>query len=245
MTISREGSASMNAPDQRGPIACTLPDGSAVVLAAIGPDDERRIRDGFRDLSERSKYWRYFRESAELTEADVAGLIHADQVRHVAWGARDPSREGEPGLGLARLMRDAADADPFTAELAVVVLDASQRRGIGTLLLAAVALRADELGLRTIRAVALPENDVLSHWLRGLGAVMSYDGQVCRFRFDVGTLVGSPQPETPAPAARERRARKNGEKEAQAPRIPASAAWFRQAIGQLRPHFRRDEAEAS
>jgi GNAT superfamily N-acetyltransferase len=248
----------MNLPD-RDAMTCTLPDGVPVVLAAIGPEDEHRIREGFRGLSERSKYWRYFRESAELTEADVAGLIGADQVSHVAWGARDPTREGEPGLGLARLIRDAAD--PFSAELAVVVLDASQKRGIGTLLLAAVALRADELGLRVIRATALPENDVLSHWLRGLGAAMTYDGQVCRFRLDVAALVGTPAPspeethpvsseEAPRPTGRDRREKKKKDRKTApapvpVPMVSASASWFHQAVEELRPHFGREEARAS
>ncbi len=52
-------------------------------------------------------------------------------------------------MGLGRFVREADD--PTTAEAAVVVLDALQKRGLGTLLFAVLALRAEAVGVQTLR----------------------------------------------------------------------------------------------
>lgn len=62
-----------------------------------------------------------------------------------------------------------AHAGACTAELGILVEDVFQRRGLGRLLLAAVAAHARELGLTTIQAQVLMEQDWMLKLLEELG----------------------------------------------------------------------------
>ena len=63
--------------------------------------------------------------------------------------------QGEP-IGIARLIRDPRRS--HEAEIAFEVVDAWQRRGVGRLLLTALAERATDIGVRRVRALVLPAN---------------------------------------------------------------------------------------
>lgn len=140
----------------RRPFVATLRDGSPVRIRPVREDDSRRLIDGLQRLSPRSRYLRFHRHVDELSDANVRYLTDLDQRRHVAWGAVALDEPGEPGLGVARYVRE--PTAPHRAKLAVTVVDEYQRIGLGRLLLDTLMLSALESGVVELSAQVLPEN---------------------------------------------------------------------------------------
>lgn len=170
------------------PIPYVLRDGLEILLRPVCADDAARLRAGFEQLSEKTRHHRFFRSIASLSEQDVSYFTQVDQSDHVAWCAVDATRIGQPGLGMGRFVRMAAE--PTVAEFALVVIDAYQHRGVGYLLLALLLLLAEPLGLDGLRGVVLVENEPMLRWMRALGAhLIREDGVVAHFELPVGQPV--------------------------------------------------------
>jgi GNAT superfamily N-acetyltransferase len=163
-------------------------DGTAMLVRPILPEDADRLRAGFQELTEESRYLRFMAPLAELSDDQVQHLTRIDYHDHMAWVALDPTRPGQPGLGVARYVRVAEE--PTVAEAAVTVVDSHHGRGIGTILLAMLAMSARENGITTFRAFVLEENYAVLELLREMGGtVEQFEGSVMK--------VDVPIPEDP------------------------------------------------
>jgi RimJ/RimL family protein N-acetyltransferase len=145
-----------------------LRDGSRALIRPVRPEDKMRIQCGMKLLSPESRYLRFFNGASELSPELLQYLTEVDQENHVAWIAVNPALPGEPGMGIARFIR--LPDDPDTAEIALTVVDKLQGIGLGAALLNILLVRAEQLGLRTLRAVVLPDNYRVIRWMRRLGA---------------------------------------------------------------------------
>lgn len=226
------------AMDDRLPDVCAIPillrDGPPILLRPVLASDHQRLREGFDRLSPASRFFRFFRDVRALTDKDIEYLTNIDQRQHVAWCVLDLSREGWPGLGLGRFVRDADD--PTRAETALVVVDEMQGHGLGTLLLAALTLRAEALGILRLRAVSLPANGPVCHWLHSLGADIHFNGLTCEYRIPVPAVPFEPSRRRPLriPGLSPRR---NRPLDVAVPRksMSQSASWYHESIAMLRP----------
>jgi RimJ/RimL family protein N-acetyltransferase len=111
------------------------------------------LRFGFRQLSADARYARYLAVKPELTEPDLARLLAIDHWHHealVAW-SKTPRRP----VGVARYVR-APEFD--TAEVAIEVADAWQRRGVARALVVELGRRAHAAGVRRFIAVTQRDN---------------------------------------------------------------------------------------
>lgn len=155
-----------------------LRDGTSVVIRPIGPGDRNLIRQGFHHLSEESRLRRFLVPISTLTDQELDRLTHLDYWDHFAWGAIRADRPAS-GVGVARYIR--LRSEPEVAEAAVTVLDAYQRRGLGTFLLGVLAAAALTAGIFTFRAYVLEENLPMRRLLEGLGARAEFDspGVLC------------------------------------------------------------------
>jgi RimJ/RimL family protein N-acetyltransferase len=144
-----------------------LRDGTRVKIRPITPADREELAAAFRRLSPRSKYFRFLAPVHHLSEDMLTYLTEVDYHDHFAWGAA-LDEPGEPGIGVARYVR--VPDEPEVAEAAVVVVDEYHGRGIGTLLLYALAESALQNGVERFRAYVLPENETMLNVLQGLGA---------------------------------------------------------------------------
>jgi RimJ/RimL family protein N-acetyltransferase len=142
----------------------TLRDGSAIFIRPIEPRDKAAIVSGFERLSPESRYRRFFSPLERLTDRDLAYLTEVDHHGHEALIAHNEQREP---LGVARYVREAAD--PRKAEVAVVVVDEWQGRGVATALLTLLADRARHEGVRVFTATILAENRSALDLARSLG----------------------------------------------------------------------------
>lgn len=163
----------------RGEFRWLLRDGTRVTLRQVGPGDRERLRSGVHLFSPATLYRRFFAPVTELSESQLDFLTAADQVDHIAWGVLDDDHPEIPGLGVGRCVR--IPAEPTVAETAIIVLDAYQGRGIGTLLLAVLDVCAGQQGIRVLRSMVLAENTGFIAHLKSLGAQAHHeaDGILC------------------------------------------------------------------
>jgi RimJ/RimL family protein N-acetyltransferase len=136
------------------PHRITLRSGHQVLVRALRPDDAPALAEGFEQLSETSRYRRFFTAKPHLSEESLAFLTAVDHHDHEALVAVAPG-SGQL-LGVARFVRN--PQEPDRAEVAVTVTDSWQRRGLGTALLRELAQRAAEEGIRYFTAEILAEN---------------------------------------------------------------------------------------
>ena len=168
---------------QDSQLILSLRDGDRVLFRPITPEDRDRIVRGMLMLSPESRYLRFFSPVSRLSDKQLDHQTEVDQHNHVAWGALDPDNFEHPGFGIARFIR--LPDDPISAEMAVTVLDAYQKKGIGTLLLAVMYLRAIDVGVKNLLGNLLPENKSLITWLNSLHATSHYEDGMHRMRLPV------------------------------------------------------------
>lgn len=145
-----------------------LLDGTPVRLRPIRAADEPRLEALFHRLSPQTVFQRFFTTFRRLPRAWYHSFANVDYRRRFAVVAERDATDGPRLLGVARF--EPSDA-PDTAEIAVVVEDAWQGRGLGTLLLAALLSTGVDRGIRRFRADVLAENRRMLHLLEKVAAI--------------------------------------------------------------------------
>jgi RimJ/RimL family protein N-acetyltransferase len=145
-----------------------LRDGTEIFIRPITAGDKRGIVSGFKQLSDESRYKRFFAPVPRLSDRDLAYLTEVDHHDHEALIAHADG--GEP-LGVARYVRDRDE--PSKAEVAVAVVDHWHGRGVATELLGRLAARAREEGIETFTAAVLAQNRKVIDLMRSLGPTKS------------------------------------------------------------------------
>jgi protein lysine acetyltransferase len=127
--------------------------GLELLLRPLRPDDKRRIAQAFERLSPETRYRRFFAPLPRLSEQDLRYLTEVDHHDHEALAAVNP--ENGAIVGVARYVRS---DDPMEAEVAVVVGDPWQGRGVATALLQRLVARAREEGIDHFVALVMSDN---------------------------------------------------------------------------------------
>lgn len=174
-----------------------LTDGRRVVFRPILPEDKSRLQAGLTQLSDETRYLRFFSPIDHFTEAQLRYLTEIDYEDHYAWVAVLPEEVGAPGIGVARWIR--LKDRPDVAEGAVVVVDSMQNNGVGKTLLWLAARSAIERGIKAFQVWTLGDNRPVHHLLEGLGAApVSSESGTQEFLVplpeDADALAGSPAP---------------------------------------------------
>lgn len=151
----------------------SLRDGTVLRLRPLGPNDAEELRAGFARLSAESRYLRFFTAIPRLPESMVRRLTATDGWYHLALVAETIPVYDEPPepLGVGRFIRE--QRRPEVAEVAITVIDEMQGRGLGSLLLRALAELARGYGVTTFAASVLAENRRMNALIRRLGRVRS------------------------------------------------------------------------
>jgi GNAT superfamily N-acetyltransferase len=139
----------------------------------------------FAQLSPQSRFLRFHSPVPRLPGPVRAGLVDLDGRSRAAVVAEIPGPDGPEPVGIARL----ACTGDGTADVAVAVVDAWQRRGVGSRLVAALAALAEQLGYTKLSGAVLPENVAMLGMVRSVfPAVLShYDGDVVQVAVRTGT----------------------------------------------------------
>ncbi|MFD0596353.1 GNAT family N-acetyltransferase [Catellatospora coxensis] len=132
-----------------------LSDGTTVHLRQITPDDGDAVVAMHSRFSERTRYLRYFSPYPRIPARDLHRFVNVDHTDREAFVVAAGDRLVAVGR-YERLGEQAVDA-----EVAFVVEDAYQGRGVGSVLLEHLAAAAAEAGITRFVAEVLPENGAM------------------------------------------------------------------------------------
>ena len=159
-------------------------------IREVGPSDGPLLEALFRCLSPRSIYNRFLAPVRHLDDGRIHALTHMDPTIEFALAAYRRSERGEYLLGVGRMHR----VGPEEAEMAIVVGDAWQRLGIGSLLLREVVRRARDTGIRWFLSTVDPNNLPLLRFAEAVGfkGALHYRDGLLWMRTDVEALFPAP-----------------------------------------------------
>ncbi|MEV0632399.1 bifunctional acetate--CoA ligase family protein/GNAT family N-acetyltransferase [Nonomuraea wenchangensis] len=150
-----------------------LADGGTAHVRPIRPADADRLRSFYSRLSDESIYFRFFGPRPRLSDRDVERFTNVDYVDRVALIATI----GTEMVAVIRYDK----TGPGEAEVAFLVEDAHQGRGVASVLLEHLAATAREHGIETFVADVLPAN------MRMMG-VLRQAGYTAQSRFADGVV---------------------------------------------------------
>ena len=145
-------------------------DNSYLCFKTLGKNDRHKFLDGFKQLSKKSIYHRFFGVMKELTDEQVTDFLNTDKKDHVAWAAFDIVGDETVGVGVGRFRR--SKTDPKEAEMALTVIDEYQDKGVGSTLLAIMYFLASKLEIEVLTGIIMSDNFKLIRRFKDLGAKM-------------------------------------------------------------------------
>jgi RimJ/RimL family protein N-acetyltransferase len=146
----------------------TLNDGARVRIRPVLPEDETRLVTLYGRLSENTRYQRFFTARKSLPPDWAHHFANVDYRRRMALVAERDLGWRPELIGVARYEL-AGESEP--AEVAIVVQDYWQGKGLGTLLLKGILRAGNANGIRDFRAYVLADNDRLLAMLSRLTAI--------------------------------------------------------------------------
>ena len=163
-----------------------LSDGGTVHLRPIRPADAPALADFHSRLSPESIYFRFFSPRPTVSPRDLAYFTQVDYERRFALVAE----LGGHVIAIGRFDRRPGSDE---AEVAFVVEDAHQGRGLGSLLLEHLAAVARSKGIHVFVAETLPENRRMLSVFHDAGycATSRFEEGVIRVRFPIDSTSAS------------------------------------------------------
>jgi acyl-CoA synthetase (NDP forming)/GNAT superfamily N-acetyltransferase len=165
-----------------------LRDGGTARIRPITVDDAERLVSFYEQVSDESKYYRFFAPYPRLSAKDVHRFTHHDFVDRVGLAATI----GGEFIATVRYDRIGADgmaasAPADEAEVAFLVQDAHQGRGVASALLEHIAAVARERDIRRFAAEVLPANTKMIKVFTDAGYTQkrSFEDGVVRLEFDL------------------------------------------------------------
>ncbi|MEU5520752.1 GNAT family N-acetyltransferase [Streptomyces sp. NPDC047860] len=165
-----------------------LRDGGTARIRPITVDDAERLVSFYEQVSDESKYYRFFAPYPRLSAKDVHRFTHHDFVDRVGLAATI----GGEFIGTVRYDRIGTDGTPASApadeaEVAFLVQDAHQGRGVASALLEHIGAVARERGIRRFAAEVLPANTKMIKVFTDAGYTQkrSFEDGVVRLEFDL------------------------------------------------------------
>jgi acetyltransferase len=149
----------------------TLADGADIFLRPIKPSDDNLVLELFNSFSKETIYFRFFSTLKYMPKDQLEKMTHIDYEKQMAIVAL--VNEGGRGRMVAVGRYTLENENPDTAEFAIVVQDAYQRRGIGTEVLKHLAHVAKLQGVRIITGYIMNENTRMFGALRKSGLKMT------------------------------------------------------------------------
>jgi acetyltransferase len=165
----------MSSPSEQLASAEKLPDGTAIRLRSVRPEDERLLQDLAAHMTPEDMRFRFLVGMRGLSHELAARLSHIDHDRDVALLAF--AEGADELLAVARFSADPANR---TAELAIAVRSDGKGHGLGHLMMARLIQVARQRGIDELVGEVLPENAAML--------------QLCReFGFTIGICPGDPK----------------------------------------------------
>jgi GNAT superfamily N-acetyltransferase len=132
-----------------------LSDGTRAILRPILPEDKDALVAFHSRLSEETRFLRYHYLKGQLTENDLKDLCELDYTNSMALVAEVDRGGCREIIGVGRYIRLPFD---HTAEVAFVVQDSEQHKGLGTQLLKHLSILAFQQGIYYFFGEVLRQN---------------------------------------------------------------------------------------
>ncbi len=148
-----EGKIMIGPPEFRTSIV--LNDGIQIALRPVQPTDEENMKELFYALSQETIYYRFMSRAKRIQRHEILDFVFINHRSDVAIAATIPEAHGEDIIAVGRYY---LDETTNMAEVAFVVRDDWQNRGLGTALLKHLTVIAKRNGIRGFTAEVLRSN---------------------------------------------------------------------------------------
>ncbi len=138
-------------------------DGTQVNFRPIHPTDEPRMKDLFYALSQETIYYRFMSRTKRIPRKQIRDFVYINHRSEVAIVGTVPEAYGEEIVAIGRYY---LDEKTNLAEVAFVVRDTWQNKGIGTFLFRYLAAIARQNGISGFTAEVLRENAAMQKVFR-------------------------------------------------------------------------------
>ena len=162
-------------------VSDVMKDGTRVTIRAVRPGDRSRFLEAFRLLEKDSIYTRFFSHRTDPSDAEIERAVNVDFAREVALVVTTEAVRGETIIASGRYIATDRAGTGRSAELAFVVEEDYQGRGIASRLLAHLAVLARRQNITQFEADVLSQN-------RGMLAVFKRGGFPMQQRRDGGVI---------------------------------------------------------
>jgi RimJ/RimL family protein N-acetyltransferase len=151
-----------------------LADGTSVRLRLTRPTDASRVRSFLQDLSDASLHRRFLTAIPDVPDTVVRHFTFYEPRERLMLAATALSDGTEALVGLA----DVAMLETGVAEIAIVVGDEHQGKGVGSLMSEAVRSLALRRGATHLKATMAADNKAMLKLMERLGdTVVSHEGE--------------------------------------------------------------------
>ena len=144
----------------------TTESGIHTIIRPVKPEDAPLFANLFKVLSPTSIYYRFFGVLRLLQPAMLSRFTQIDYDREIAFVAIDEDSEMERMLGVARII---GDPDGKKGEIAVLIGDPWQGKGIGSSLMRQCLMIAKQRGFKHIHGIVMKENQHMLALAKKLG----------------------------------------------------------------------------
>ncbi|MHC4842995.1 MAG: GNAT family N-acetyltransferase [Planctomycetota bacterium] len=162
----------------------TLRDGTEIFFRPIKPTDEPALSEMLYSLSETSVSKRYMTRTRSFSHKDVQQLTNIDYQNNLAIVGTVPGVSGEDIVAIAQYF---LDEKTQAAEVAFIVQDEWQQKGMGTFLLDYITQVAIKRGVKQFYATVLQNNKPMLaiFYNSGFKVNTEFDGEVYHINYDL------------------------------------------------------------
>ena len=163
-----------------------LRDGTQVAIRPIQPEDRQIEKDFVHNLSDESRYFRFFNAIRDLSETALTRFTQLDFDKEMALIAVICENRRETEIGVARY---SINPDGRSCEFAIAIADAWQRKGIGSKLMHSLMDAARSRGLETMEGWVLSGNSRMLALMHDLGFAIDANADDPTLRHGVKNLT--------------------------------------------------------
>jgi acyl-CoA hydrolase/RimJ/RimL family protein N-acetyltransferase len=162
----------------------TLRDGTELFFRPVKPTDESALSEMLYSLSSKSVEKRFFTHTKTFPHRDIQKLTNVDYLTDLAVVGVVPGLGGEEVVAIAQYFMD-----PKTkvAEVAFIVQDEWQDKGMGSVMLNYITRVAAKRGVKGFYATVLPDNKAMLNMFYNCGFKVKteFDGDAYQIKYDI------------------------------------------------------------